>query len=182
MVPQVNRGLSPTGKEARVTKSTAAADTLRLDIRQIMARLPHRYPMLMVDRVLEVIPGERIAAVKNVSINEAFFAGHFPHIPVMPGVLMIEALAQAAGILAFCTLGQTSDPQAVFYFVGIDGARFKRPVGPGDQLRLEVRLRRTRSGIWQYEAKALVDEHLAVEAQLMCTMRRINGVDPSSSG
>jgi len=150
---------------------------ISLDIRGILEHLPHRYPMLLVDRVLELLPGERIVALKNVSVNEPFFSGHFPHIPVMPGVLMIEALAQAAGILAFRTIGQTTDPHAVFYFVGIDGARFKRPVGPGDQLRLEVRVRRIRSGIWQYDARALVADQLAVEAQLMCTMRRID--DPA---
>ncbi|MFM7255833.1 MAG: 3-hydroxyacyl-ACP dehydratase FabZ [Betaproteobacteria bacterium] len=157
-----------------MSEPTSIAQASALDIRSIMDHLPHRYPMLLVDRVLEVVPGERIVALKNVSINEPYFAGHFPHIPVMPGVLMIEALAQAAGILAFRTLGQALDPHSVFYFVGIDAARFKRPVGPGDQLRLEVRIRRVRSGIWQYDAWATVDEHRVVEAQLMCTMRRID--------
>jgi 3-hydroxyacyl-[acyl-carrier-protein] dehydratase len=99
--------------------------------------------------------------------------GHFPHIPVMPGVLMIEALAQAAGILSFQTMGQTADPSSVFYFVGIDAARFKRPVGPGDQLHLKVSILRAKGGIWKYEARALVDDQLAVEAELMCTMRKV---------
>jgi 3-hydroxyacyl-[acyl-carrier-protein] dehydratase len=144
-----------------------------LDIRGILEHLPHRYPMLMVDRVLEIVPGQSIHAIKNVSINEAFFMGHFPHIPVMPGVLMIEALAQAAGILSFQTIGQTADPHSVFYFVGIDGARFKRPVGPGDQLHLKVNILRSKGGIWKYEAKAMVDDQLAVDAELMCTMRKV---------
>ncbi len=109
-----------------------------LDIRAILEHLPHRYPMLLVDRVLEIEKGERIVAIKNVSINEPFFVGHFPHLPVMPGVLQIEALAQAAGILSFQTMGRVSDEGSVYYFVGIDNARFKRPVVPGDQLRLEV--------------------------------------------
>ena len=144
-----------------------------LDIRAILEHLPHRYPMLLVDRVLDVVPGQSIHAIKNVSINEAFFMGHFPHIPVMPGVLMIEALAQAAGILSFQTMGQTADPSSVFYFVGIDAARFKRPVGPGDQLHLKVSILRAKGGIWKYEARALVDDQLAVEAELMCTMRKV---------
>jgi 3-hydroxyacyl-[acyl-carrier-protein] dehydratase len=133
---------------------------ISLDIRGILEHLPHRYPMLLVDRVLDIVPGQSIHAIKNVSINEAFFAGHFPHIPVMPGVLMIEALAQAAGILSFQTMGQLANPHSVFYFVGIDGARFKRPVGPGDQLHLQ--------------AQARVDDQLAVEAELMCTMRKVD--------
>lgn len=145
-----------------------------LDIRGILEHLPHRYPMLLVDRVLEVIPGESIHAIKNVSINEPFFSGHFPHIPVMPGVLMIEALAQAAGILSFQTIGQIADPKSVFYFVGIDGARFKRPVSPGDQLHLKVTIQRAKAGIWKYSAQAMVEDQLAVEAELMCTMRKVD--------
>ena len=144
-----------------------------LDIRAILEHLPHRYPFLLVDRVLEIEPGKRIRALKNVTINEPFFTGHFPHRPVMPGVLMLEALAQAAALLAFDTLGQTPDDNTVYYFAGIDGARFKRPVEPGDQLTLEVALDRMKAGIFKFKARALVGEEVAVEAELMCTMRKI---------
>lgn len=144
-----------------------------IDIRGILEYLPHRYPFLLVDRVLELEPGRRIVAIKNVTINEPFFVGHFPHIPVMPGVLMIEALAQAAGVLSFETLGRKSDPSSVFYFVGIDGARFKRPVGPGDQLRLEVEIMRFARSISKFRGVATVDGAVAAEAELMCTLREI---------
>jgi 3-hydroxyacyl-[acyl-carrier-protein] dehydratase len=146
-----------------------------MDIHQILKQLPHRYPILLVDRVLELEKGKRIKAIKNVSINEPFFLGHFPHRPVMPGVLMLEALAQAAALLAFDTLGVVPDDKTVYYFAGIDGARFKRPVEPGDQLMLDVELDRAKAGIFKFNAKALVDGQIAVEAQLMCTMRRIDG-------
>ncbi len=152
---------------------TNAGGSQGLDIRGILEYLPHRYPMLLVDRVIDVQPGKHIHALKNITMNEPFFNGHFPHIPVMPGVLMIEALAQAAGILSFKTMGQRADPRSVFYFVGIDGARFKRPVGPGDQLHLKVSIVRAKGGLWKYDAQALVDEQLAVEAVLMCTMRKL---------
>ena len=144
-----------------------------IDIRGIMEYLPHRYPFLLVDRVLELEHGKRIVAIKNVTINEPYFVGHFPHLPVMPGVLMIEALAQAAGILSFETLGRRSDASSVFYFVGIDGARFKRPVEPGDQLTLEVELDRMKAGIFKFKARAKVGDVVATEADLMCTMRSI---------
>ena len=144
-----------------------------LDIRAILEHLPHRYPFLLVDRVLELEPGKRIVALKNVTINEPFFVGHFPHLPVMPGVLQIEALAQAAGILSFQTMGRVSDDQSVYYFVGIDSARFKRPVVPGDQLRLEVDIVRVARSIWKYSGRALVDGQVAAEAELMCTLRTI---------
>lgn len=144
-----------------------------LDIHQILKKLPHRYPFLLVDRVLEVESGVRIKALKNVTINEPFFVGHFPHRPVMPGVLMLEALAQAAGILAFVSEGTEPDENTVFYFAGIDGARFKRPVEPGDQLTLEVSVDRIRAGIYKFNATARVGEELACEAQLMCTKRRV---------
>ncbi len=147
---------------------------MTMDIHQILRKLPHRYPFLLVDRVLEIEKGKRIVALKNVTINEPFFTGHFPHRPVMPGVLMIEALAQAAALLAFETLGTTLDDNTVYYFVGIDGARFKRPVEPGDQLILDVTLDRMRSGIFKFKARGLVGEELAVEAELMCTMRSID--------
>ena len=144
-----------------------------MDIHQILKQLPHRYPILLVDRVLELEKGKRIRALKNVSINEPFFGGHFPHRPVMPGVLMLEALAQAAALLAFDTLGVTPDDKTVYYFAGIDGARFKRPVEPGDQLMLHVELARMKSGIFKFKARATVADELAVEAELICTMRRI---------
>jgi 3-hydroxyacyl-[acyl-carrier-protein] dehydratase len=142
-----------------------------LDIHEILQNLPHRYPMLLVDRVLECEPGKRILAIKNVSINEPFFSGHFPHHPVMPGVLIIEALAQAAAILSFKTLGNKPDDKSVYYFVGIDGARFKKPVGPGDQLVLDVKLDRLLRGLWKFSAEARVGDTLAAEAVLMCTVR-----------
>lgn len=145
-----------------------------LDINQIKQYLPHRYPLLLVDRVLDWDSGKSITAIKNVTINEEFFVGHFPHKPVMPGVLTIEALAQTAALLAFLTTGQKPDDNAVVYFVGIDGARFKRPVEPGDQLKMQVEILRNARGIWKFHAKATVDEQLVVEAELMCTMRSIS--------
>ena len=144
-----------------------------MDIREILDNLPHRYPMLLVDRVLECEPGKRIRAIKNVTINEPFFSGHFPRHPVMPGVLVVEAMAQAAALLSFRTLGGKPDKDSVYYFVGIDEARFKRPVFPGDQLALEVRLERQIRGIWKFAAEAWVGENLAAEAKIMCTVRTI---------
>ena len=144
-----------------------------MDIHQILKQLPHRYPILLVDRVLEIDKGKRIKALKNVSINEPYFSGHFPHRPVMPGVLMLEALAQAAALLAFDMLGTTPDDKTVYYFAGSDGARFKRPVEPGDQLMLEVTLDRMKAGIFKFKACAKVGEEIAAEAELMCTMRTI---------
>jgi 3-hydroxyacyl-[acyl-carrier-protein] dehydratase len=144
-----------------------------MDIHRILRQLPHRYPILLVDRVTSLTKGERIVAIKNVTINEPFFTGHFPHRPVMPGVLMLEALAQAAALLAFETLGVTPDDKSVYYFAGIDGARFKRPVEPGDQLTLDVTLARMKAGIFKFKAQARVGEELAVEAELMCTMRAV---------
>ena len=147
-----------------------------MDIRAILEHLPHRYPMLLVDRVLDVVPSSHIHAVKNVSINEPFFTGHFPHHPVMPGVLILEALAQAAAILSFKTLGNRPDDKSVYYFVGIDDARFKRPVSPGDQLHLHVTIDGpVRRGLWKFKAEARVDGQLATEAGLMCTVRTIEG-------
>ncbi len=144
-----------------------------MDIHQILKQLPHRYPFILVDRVLSIEKGKSIRALKNVTINEPFFGGHFPHRPVMPGVLMLEALAQAAALLAFDTLGVVPDQNTVYYFAGIDGARFKRPVEPGDQLTLEVELDRMKAGIFKFKAKALVGADVACEAELMCTMRKI---------
>ncbi|TWO79597.1 3-hydroxyacyl-[acyl-carrier-protein] dehydratase FabZ [Denitratisoma oestradiolicum] len=144
-----------------------------MDIHQILEHLPHRYPFLLVDRVLDVVPGERITALKNVTINEPFFPGHYPHHPVMPGVLIIEALAQTAAILSFKTLGGKPDDKSVYYFVGIDNARFKRPVSPGDQLIFEVSINANKRGIWKFAAVAKVDGQVAAEAELMCTVRAI---------
>jgi 3-hydroxyacyl-[acyl-carrier-protein] dehydratase len=152
-----------------------------LDINQIKQYLPHRYPLLLVDRVLDWEAGKQIRAIKNVSVNEEFFNGHFPNKPVMPGVLIIEALAQTAALLAFLTMGQKPDDTAVVYFLGIDGARFKRPVEPGDQLVMEVEIVRHARGIWKFQAKAMVDQQLAVEAELMCTMRSISEPEPVAS-
>ena len=128
-----------------------------MNIQQILQTLPHRYPFVMVDRVLEITPGERIVALKNVTINEPYFVGHFPRLPVMPGVLIIEALSQAAAILTYQTLNLTQCDGTLFYFAGIDGARFKRPVTPGDQLRLEAELVRVMRGIGKFKTRALVD-------------------------
>lgn len=150
--------------------------SIALDIRAILEHLPHRYPFLLVDRVLSLEKGKSIVAIKNVTINEPYFVGHFPHLPVMPGVLQIEALAQAAGILSFQTMDKKSDANSIYYFVGIDEARFKRPVVPGDQLRLEVEITKMRAGIWKYSGRTLVDGQLACEAQLMCTLRSIEPI------
>lgn len=145
----------------------------QMDIHEILEYLPHRYPLLLVDRVLEVVPGERIVALKNVSFNEPFFPGHYPHHPVMPGVLVIEALAQTAAILSFKTMGGKPDDKSVYYFVGIDDARFKRPVSPGDQLIFEVSILANKRGIWKFAARAKVGGQVAAEAELMCTVRSI---------
>jgi 3-hydroxyacyl-[acyl-carrier-protein] dehydratase len=146
---------------------------MSMDIHRVLKMLPHRYPFLLVDRVLAVEKGASIRALKNVTINEPFFNGHFPHRPVMPGVLMLEALAQAAAILSFETEGAVPDENTVYYFAGIDGARFKRPVEPGDQLVLEVTLLRSKARVYKYAARASVDGELAVEAELTCTARTV---------
>lgn len=145
-----------------------------MDIHEILEHLPHRYPFLLIDRVLELTPGERILALKNVTINEPFFPGHYPHHPVMPGVLIVEAMAQAAAILSFKTMGAKPDDRSVYYFVGIDDARFKRPVSPGDQLRIEVSIVMNRRGMWKFAGKAHVDGQLACEAELMCTVKALS--------
>ena len=144
-----------------------------MNIHEILEYLPHRYPFLLIDRVLSCESGKDIVALKNVTINEPFFVGHFPHHPVMPGVLIIEALAQAAAILTLKTAGLKADNNSIYYFVGIDGARFKKPVQPGDQLLLKVAITRQARGIWKYSARAEVAGQLATEAELMCTMRSI---------
>ncbi len=144
----------------------------QLDIHRVLELLPHRYPFLLVDRVLDFTP-ETLTAIKNVTINEPFFAGHFPGRPVMPGVLIIEALAQASLILSFKAQGGAPRPNTVYYFVGIDNARFKRPVEPGDQLTLKSTLKRRVKGIWFFETAAYVGEELAASADIMCTAREV---------
>ena len=146
---------------------------LPVDAATIRKLLPHRYPFLLVDRVVEFEKNVSIKALKNVTMNEPFFQGHFPSRPVMPGVLMLEALAQTAALLSFESSGTEPGEDTVVYFVGIDGARFKRPVEPGDQLILEARLDRAKGGIYKYKTRATVDGETAVEAELMCTMRKI---------
>ena len=146
---------------------------MTMDINQIMRLLPHRYPFLLVDRVLEVEPAKRIIALKNVTANEPHFTGHFPHHPVMPGVLIMEALAQAAGILAFKTAGEKPHPGSLFMFAGIDDARFKRQVMPGDQLHLHVEIERWMRNVLKLKAEARVDGELAAEARLICAKKDV---------
>lgn len=145
-----------------------------MEIREVLEYLPHRYPFLMIDRVLQCDPGKRVVALKNVTINEPFFQGHFPYYPVMPGVLIVEAMAQAAAILTFHTEKAKADERSVYYFVGIDNARFKKPVVPGDSLHLDVTLNRHARGLWKFDGRALVEDALVAEAQLMCTVRKIS--------
>jgi len=144
-----------------------------MDIREILKYLPHRFPFLLVDRVLSLESGKSIVALKNVTMNEPYFVGHFPHHPVMPGVLIVEALAQAAAILTFRTMDHRPDENLIYYFVGIDRARFKRPVVPGDQLELHASIDRELRGLWKFSAEARVGGVLAAEAQLMCTVRNL---------
>ncbi len=144
-----------------------------MDIHKILKLLPHRYPFLLVDRVIALEKGKTIQALKNVTINEPFFVGHFPHRPVMPGVLLLEALAQAAALLSFDALDTQPNDQMLYYFAGIDGARFKRPVEPGDQLLLDVELLRMKAGIFKFKARGTVAGELAVEAELTCALRHI---------
>lgn len=142
-----------------------------MNIREVLQYLPHRYPFMLIDRVLEVIPGERLRALKNVTFNEPFFQGHFPHVPVMPGVLIIEAMAQATGILAFKTAQTQPSAETLYYFVGVDNVRFKQRVVPGDQLVLDVRLLRTVRGVWKFATEAKVDGKLVASGELMCAER-----------
>jgi 3-hydroxyacyl-[acyl-carrier-protein] dehydratase len=144
---------------------------MTMNIHEILKRLPHRYPFLMVDRVLELEHKKRIKALKNVTANEPYFIGHFPHRPVMPGVMMLEALAQAAALLSYDAADAKPDDKSVYYFAGIDNARFKRPVEPGDQMILDVTLERMKSSIFKFQARASVDGETAVEAGLMCAVR-----------
>lgn len=142
-----------------------------MDVQEVLAHLPQRFPFLMVDRVLECEPGRRILALKNVSVNEPFFQGHFPHRPVMPGVLILEAMAQAAAVLVFKTLNARPDETSVYYYAGIDNARFKKPVVPGDQLVLEVTIVASRRGIWKFGCSASVGEAVVAQADILCTAR-----------
>ena len=142
-----------------------------IEIHEILEYLPHRYAFLLVDRVLELEEGKRVLAVKNVTMNEPFFQGHFPNNPVMPGVLIIEAMAQAAAVLSFKTMDTKPDADSVVYFAGIDAVRFKRPVVPGDQLMMEVHIVRNMRNIWKYQGVAKVDGEVAAEAELMCALK-----------
>lgn len=144
-----------------------------MDIHEVLALLPQRYPMVMIDRVKECEPGKRIVALKNVSANEPYFPGHFPHRPIMPGVLILEAMAQAAGVLVFRTSGTKPDAKTVYYYVGIDNARFKKPVVPGDQLEIEVHLERTLRAISRFGCVARVAGEIVAEATILCSMRKI---------
>ena len=145
-----------------------------MTIDEIKEYLPHRYPFLLIDRVVSFEKDKRIVALKNVTVNEPFFPGHFPHHAVMPGVLIVEAMAQAAAVLSLKSLGHKNDGKWVYYFVGIDGARFKRPVEPGDQLILEASIDRMKAGIYKFKTRASVDGETVVEAELMCTLRKVN--------
>ncbi|NMG34324.1 3-hydroxyacyl-ACP dehydratase FabZ [Azoarcus sp. TTM-91] len=144
-----------------------------MDINEILKYLPHRYPFLLVDRVLELEEGKRILALKNVTMNEPFFPGHFPHHPVMPGVLIIEAMAQAAALLSFKTMGMQPDENSVVLFAGIDGVRFKRPVVPGDQLLFDVSITQNKRNIYKYKGVARVGDEIATEAELMCALKTL---------
>jgi len=145
-----------------------------MEILEILEYLPHRYPFLLVDRVLAVEPGRALTGLKNVSFNEPYFVGHFPQRPIMPGVLILEALAQATGLLAFKSEAEKPDHRSMYYLVGVDNARFKRPVGPGDQLILEVRLERIKRDIGKFLCEAKVDGQLVASADLMCAKRDIH--------
>ena len=151
-------------------------DTHTLHIEEILELLPHRYPFLLVDRVLDFEEGRFLRAVKNVSVNEPFFQGHFPKYPVMPGVLILEALAQAAGLLTFKSVGTPPSDNTMLFYAGIDNARFRRQVVPGDVLTLHAEITANKRGIWKYSAKAMVGDEIAAEAELMCTLRQVDPV------
>ena len=144
-----------------------------MDVKEIREYLPHRYPFLLVDRVVELLPGESIVAYKNVTVNEPFFNGHFPDHPVMPGVLIVEAMAQAAGILGFKTMDKRPQDGSIYYFVGADNLRFKRPVVPGDRLQLEARVVSEKRGIWKFDVKATVDGDTVSSATILCADRKV---------
>jgi 3-hydroxyacyl-[acyl-carrier-protein] dehydratase len=146
---------------------------MQLDIHEILNHLPHRYPFVLIDRVIDLKLKEEITAIKNVTINEPFFPGHFPYHPVMPGVLIVEAMAQAAAVLSFKTMNVLPSEDSVYYFAGIDNVRFKKPVSPGDQLVLNVKIDRVLKGIWKYKAQAKVDDQIVAEAEMMCILKNI---------
>lgn len=147
--------------------------SIQMNINEIIELLPHRYPFLLIDRVLAMEPDKSIVALKNVTINEPFFPGHYPHHPVMPGVLIIEAMAQAAALLSFKSMGAGANEKSVYYFAGIDGARFRLPVGPGDQLIIKATLIRSMRGMFKFSATAEVDSKVVAEAELMCTVKSV---------
>ena len=149
------------------------ANSTAMNIHEILDHLPHRYPFVLIDRVISMEIGKEIIALKNVTINEPFFPGHFPHHPVMPGVLIVEAMAQAAAILSFKTMGAKPTDDSVYYFAGIDSARFKKPVSPGDQVILKVKIDRILKGIWKYTGVATVDGVVVAEASMMCILKTI---------
>lgn len=144
-----------------------------MTIQDILQYLPHRYPFLLIDRVLDYVPGESLTAIKNVTVNEPYFTGHFPERPILPGVIILEAMAQAAGILGFKTLQQLPDKDTLYLFVGIDKARFRRPVVPGDQLHIDIKMLKHKRGIWKFNAEAHVDGVIACEAELMSAQRLV---------
>lgn len=146
---------------------------MMMDVKEIRKYLPHRYPFLLVDRVIELVPSESIVAYKNVTVNEHFFNGHFPDHPVMPGVLIVEAMAQAAGILGFKTMDKTPEGGSIYYFVGADKVRFKRPVVPGDRLQLEAKIISEKRGIWKFDVRATVDGEVASSATILCADRKV---------
>jgi 3-hydroxyacyl-[acyl-carrier-protein] dehydratase len=152
-----------------MTNQTATS----MDIHEILEHLPHRYPFVLIDRVVSLELGKEITAIKNVSVNEPYFPGHFPYHPVMPGVLIVEAMAQAAAILSFKTMDTKPSDDSVYYFAGIDSARFKKPVSPGDQIVLNVKIDRILKGIWKYTGVAKVDGNVVAEAQMMCILKAI---------
>ena len=144
-----------------------------MNIIEILDHLPHRYPFVLIDKVLSYKVGKRIEALKNVTINEPFFPGHFPHYPVMPGILIVEAMAQAAAILSFKTINDKPNDDSVYYFAGVDNARFKKPVIPGDQLHLNVSIERRIKGFWKYKGVALVENEIVAEAEITCILKEI---------
>jgi 3-hydroxyacyl-[acyl-carrier-protein] dehydratase len=150
-----------------------ATNKLSMDIHEILDHLPHRYPFILVDRVVSMELGKEITAIKNVTINEPYFPGHFSYHPVMPGVLIVEALAQAAALLSFKTMDTKPTEDSVYYFAGIDNARFKKPVNPGDQIVLHVKIDRVLKGIWKYSGTASVDNEIVAEANMMCILKEI---------
>jgi 3-hydroxyacyl-[acyl-carrier-protein] dehydratase len=156
-----------------MTVPTSNLTNTSMDIHEILDHLPHRYPFVLIDRVISMELGKEITALKNVSVNEPFFPGHFPYHPVMPGVLIVEAMAQAAAILSFKTMGAKPSDDSVYYFAGIDSARFKKPVSPGDQIILNVKIDRILKGIWKYTGVASVDGAVVAEASMMCILKAI---------